>query len=160
MSGNPRVQPGSQSSLPWSSVYVPSIKKKLPYEWDKVESNEMHYGQTEQYLESIRTFIGGLVTDIREEFERLNQFADGLSQASQASAALEFVNMAIVCVTVTPQSIGLISEIFRQAKKASASMDKLQAAIDLSKSFAIRGGDETTQMAYTKLTKALEDIKK
>jgi len=55
-------------------------QKKLPYEWDKVENNTLLYGHTESYLAQIREFINGLLKSIREEFERLGQFADGISR--------------------------------------------------------------------------------
>jgi len=137
---------------------VPFIKKKQPYEWDKVESNELLYGQTEAYLSSITQFINTTINEIKEEFERLAQYADGLSQGTQGTAALDLVHTAIACGTITPNFTNFVLEYFRRAKKAGVSLDRLQSAIDYAKTFTSRG-DENTQMNYTKLYKAMEEVK-
>jgi len=137
---------------------VPFIKKKQPYEWDKVESNELLYGQTEAYLSSITQYINTTINEIKEEFERLSQYADGLSQGAQAAAALEVVLTAIACGGITPNFTLFVLEYFRRAKKAGASLDRLQSAIDYAKTFTTRG-DENSQMNYTKLYKAMEEAK-
>jgi len=134
-------------------------QKQLPYEWDKVESNFMLYGHTEQHLASVREFISTTLNDINEEFVRLDQYADGISQSAQAVAALELVNVCISCGTITPSFSTFIVDLFRRAKKSSAQNDKLQAAIDYAKTFTTRG-DENTQLTYTKLYKSMEDAKK
>jgi len=148
------------------SVYVSLIQclsaiyqKKQPYEWDKVDSNEMLYGQTESYLSSITTFINTTITEMREEFDRLNQYADGLSQGAQGVVALDVVQTAIACGSITPQFTSFVLEFFRRAKKASVGADKLQMTIEYAKTFTTRG-DENSQMVYIKLQKAMEDAKK
>jgi len=133
-------------------------QKKQPYEWDKVESNEMLYGQTEQYFTTLTTFITTTIGEIKEEFDRLALFADGLSQGAQAAVALDLVNTAIATGTITPNFTAFIVDYFRRAKKASSGPEKLQSVIDYAKTFTTRG-DENSQMAYTKLCKTLEEAK-
>jgi len=116
------------------------------------------YGQTEAYLSSITQFIYTTINEIKEEFERLSQYADGLSQGTQASAALDVVHTAIACGSITPNFILFVLEYFRRAKKAGAGLDRLQSAIDYAKTFTTRG-DEATQMNYNKLLKAMEEAK-
>jgi len=132
-------------------------QKKLPYEWDKVESNTLLYGHTESYLSSIRDYINEVIKDIREDFERLNQYADGISQGAQAQAAWELTNAAICCATLSPALLSFISEYYKRSKRVGP--DKLQLTIDYAKTFAARGDDQN-RIIYTKLVKTLEDLKK
>jgi len=119
----------------------------------------MLYGQTESYLSSITTFINTTIAEIREEFDRLNQYADGLAQGAQAVVAMDVVLTAIACGNITPQFTAFIIEFFRRAKKSNVGADKLQVAIEYAKTFTTRG-DENTQLVYSRLQKAMEDAKK
>eukprot|EP01125_Pyxidicula_operculata_P016998 TRINITY_DN5912_c0_g1_i2.p1 TRINITY_DN5912_c0_g1~~TRINITY_DN5912_c0_g1_i2.p1 ORF type:complete len:671 (-),score=147.96 TRINITY_DN5912_c0_g1_i2:65-2077(-) len=136
-----------------------NYQKKLPYQWDKIETNEMLYGQTEQYLSGVKTLIAGLLDEIKADFERLSQYVDLSSQQTQAEAALEVVNSAIINAQILPQTIDFIVNFYSMAKKLRAPKDQLLVSISVARSFTERTSlSPEDRQSYDKLLKRLLEV--
>eukprot|EP01128_Nolandella_sp_AFSM9_P003543 TRINITY_DN152_c5_g1_i1.p1 TRINITY_DN152_c5_g1~~TRINITY_DN152_c5_g1_i1.p1 ORF type:complete len:1034 (+),score=290.67 TRINITY_DN152_c5_g1_i1:145-3102(+) len=100
-------------------------QKKLPYEWSKVESNDVLFGQTAAHLKKVTKHVNSVLKDINKEIERLGNYADGNSQIEQAEVILELVNMSL-CVTELSESQEVISNWISIARKRRATTKLLQ----------------------------------
>jgi len=138
-------------------ILAANYQKKLPYQWDKIDSNDLLYGQTEKFLGELRAEISSLLGDIKAELERLSTFVDATSQQSQSDAILELVNTTIMNAEITPASIEFIANYFLMARKLRASSEQLKTTVEYSKTLCGRG-DDKTKISFDKLSHRLQDL--
>jgi len=101
-------------------------QRKLPYEWDKIESNELLWGQTESYLSTIRENIEGVLNDVEEELKRLNEFADAAAQKAQADAMIEILLSAVTHLELTPKCAEFTVGLVKRAQSHRATGSELK----------------------------------
>jgi len=88
-----------------------NAQKKLPYKWEKVDSNDILYGYTQKHLKDIQTWIDSILEQIIQEFDRLKEYADISARNAQSEAIVEVIQLIIDTSEFTPNTSQFLSSL-------------------------------------------------
>jgi len=101
------------------ALLAANSQRRLPYHWQDVESNDSLYGGTQKHLKDIQALIDSIITEIRSEITRLNDFIDGISRLAQAEAIIDTVYVTIEAAQMNPATTDFIISLLNPDLKNS-----------------------------------------
>jgi len=102
------------------TLFCAYFQRSFPYHIDRVESNDVLYGNDAQYNSQIKSFIDTLLTDVLQSLQAIGEKTDIVSRKQRGTLALDTVNFLIGNMTMNASTATLVVKLYQMAVKTEA----------------------------------------
>jgi len=111
------------------SLLAAHYQKKLPYKWDKVESNDQLWGNTAKHRKDIEIWIEKILQEILGELDRLKEYADIPSRDAQSEVIVEVIQVILDTAELSPKCVQFVSELVKRERTLKSDSRSMQRVI-------------------------------